>query len=90
MCCRGLQGLANAPYLSRFPFSALPCVAPCCAPGGVRVVSDRVGITARGAHPRLVRELLGHISVTMTIDLYTHVLPSMGEQTALAMDAVLS
>jgi hypothetical protein len=39
MCCRGLHELANAPYLSRFLFSGLPCVAPYCAPGGVRVVS---------------------------------------------------
>jgi hypothetical protein len=34
-----LHELANPAYLSRFPFSALPCVAPYCVPGGVRVVS---------------------------------------------------
>src|SRR5215208_3051859 len=38
--CRGVQGLANPAYLSRFPFSALPCVAPYCVPSGVRVVSE--------------------------------------------------
>jgi hypothetical protein len=32
-------GLARPAYLSRFLCSALPCVAPFCAPGGVRVVS---------------------------------------------------
>jgi integrase len=68
----------------------MPSVAPYCVPGGIRVVSNRVRITACGAHPRLVQELLGHTFVTMTIDRYAHVLPSMGEQTALAMDAVLS
>jgi hypothetical protein len=43
MRCRGLQGFAQAcksPYLSRFPFSALPSVAPYCVPGGIRVVSS--------------------------------------------------
>src|SRR5215211_5730345 len=39
MCCRGLHGLANAPFLRRFPFSALPCVAPYCVRGGIRVIS---------------------------------------------------
>src|SRR5918994_680586 len=45
MRCRGLHRLANPAYLSRFPFSALPCVAPYCVPGGVRVVS-----IVRGSH----------------------------------------
>src|SRR5215203_5183066 len=39
MCSRGLHRFANPPYLGRFPFSALPRVAPYCVPGGVRVVS---------------------------------------------------
>jgi hypothetical protein len=39
MRCRGLHSLANPAYLSPFPFSALPSVAPYCIPGGVRVVS---------------------------------------------------
>src|SRR5215212_9006227 len=39
MRCTGLQWLANAAYLEGFPFPALPCVAPYCVPGGIRVVS---------------------------------------------------
>jgi hypothetical protein len=39
MRCRGLLGVANPAFLEGFPFSALPCVAPYCAPGGIRVVS---------------------------------------------------
>jgi hypothetical protein len=39
MRCRGVQGVANPAYLSHFLFSGLPCVAPYCVPGGVRVVS---------------------------------------------------
>ena len=34
-----MQGVANAAYLEGVPFSGLPCVAPYCAPGGVKVVS---------------------------------------------------
>jgi hypothetical protein len=41
--CRVLQPLAELPYLSRFLFSALPCVAQYCVPGGVGVVSTGGG-----------------------------------------------
>jgi hypothetical protein len=39
MCCRGLHRNANPAYLRGFLCSGLPCVAPYCVPGGVRVVS---------------------------------------------------
>ena len=35
-----MQGIANAAYLEGFPFPALLRVAPYCAPGGIRVVSN--------------------------------------------------
>jgi integrase len=47
-------------------------------------------LLSRGHHPKLVQELLGHSSVAMTLDRYSHVLPRMGEQTATAMEAALS
>jgi integrase len=43
-----------------------------------------------GNLPKLVQELLGHVSVAMTLDRYSHVLPGMGEQTAAAMEAALT
>ena len=43
MRCRGLQEVANTPFLKGFPFSALRRVAPYCFPGGVRLVSGAVG-----------------------------------------------
>src|SRR5215213_864997 len=43
MCCRGVQGLANLPFLGRFLCSALLSVAPYCVPGGIRVVSSCCG-----------------------------------------------
>jgi hypothetical protein len=47
-------------------------------------------LLSRGQHPKLVQELLGHASVAMTLDRYSHVLPIMGDQTAAAMEAALS
>jgi integrase len=47
-------------------------------------------LLSRGHHPKLVQELLGHASVALTLDRYSHVLPGMGDQTAAAMDAALS
>ena len=43
-----------------------------------------------GHHPKLVQDLLGHASVALTLDRYSHVLPGMGDQTAKAMEAGLS
>ena len=40
MCCRRLQGAAKPAFLSRFLFCGLPSVAPYCAPGGIRLVSE--------------------------------------------------
>jgi integrase len=34
----------------------------------------------RGVHPKIVQELLGHATVAMTLDTYSHYLPSMGDQ----------
>ena len=47
-------------------------------------------LLSRGHHPKLVQELLGHASVAMTLDRYSHVLPGMGDQTTAAMEAALS
>jgi integrase len=40
-------------------------------------------------HPKVVSEMLGHGSVAITMDLYSHVLPSMQQRAADAMDAVM-
>jgi integrase len=47
-------------------------------------------LLSRGHHPKLVQDLLGHASIAMTLDRYSHVLPGMGDQTAAAMEAALS
>src|SRR5215212_2374043 len=47
-------------------------------------------LLAQGTHPKLVQELLGHATIAMTLDTYSHFLPSMGDQTVRAMEAALS
>ena len=43
-----------------------------------------------GIHPKVVQELLGHASVTITLDTYSHVLPSMQGEAADKMDSMLT
>ena len=47
-------------------------------------------LLGRGVHAKLVQELLGHATISVTLDTYSHVLPSMTDQTASAMEDVLS
>jgi hypothetical protein len=94
MRCRGLQELTIAPYLSRFPFSALPHVALYYVPGGIRVVSLQAHICftillARGTHPKYGQHLAGQASITMTLDRYSHWIPSVGRHAADSMDEAL-
>jgi integrase len=39
-----------------------------------------------GVHPKIVQELLGHSTIAITLDTYSHVLPGMGDIAAGAMD----
>jgi integrase len=42
------------------------------------------------AHPKCVQELLGHATISITLNIYSHVLPSMGNYTARATEEALS
>jgi site-specific recombinase XerD len=42
-----------------------------------------------GVHPKVVQELLGHASVTVTLDTYSHVLPNMQREAVGKMDSIL-
>ena len=46
-------------------------------------------LAGRGVHPKLVQHLLGHASITMTLDRYSHWIPSMGRHAADGMDEAL-
>ena len=43
----------------------------------------------QGVNAKFVQELLGHRDVSLTLNVYSHVLPDMGDQAAIAMDAAL-
>jgi integrase len=43
----------------------------------------------KNVHPKFVQELLGHASVAITLDTYSHMLPGMGDETANAIGEVL-
>ncbi len=45
---------------------------------------------ASGVHPKVVSERLGHASVAITLDTYSHVLPGLQAAAAEALDAVLA
>jgi integrase len=42
----------------------------------------------QGVHPKIVSERLGHASIGITLDTYSHVLPSMQQEAAAAVDAI--
>ena len=46
-------------------------------------------LLARGTHPTYVQKSLGHASVQLTLDRYSHWMPSMGRNTADAIDKAL-
>ncbi len=39
-----------------------------------------------GVHPKVVQERLGHSTIAMTMDIYSHVLPSMQREVANKID----
>jgi len=43
----------------------------------------------QGVHPKIVSERLGHASVAITLDLYSHLLPGMQEDAAAKLNRVL-
>jgi integrase len=44
---------------------------------------------AAGVHPKIASERLGHATVGITLDRYSHVLPGMQEEAVAKVDAAL-
>jgi integrase len=47
-------------------------------------------LLSRNTNPRLVQALLGHATVAITLDTYSHIIPGMGNHTARAMEDIFS
>ena len=45
---------------------------------------------AQNVHPKIVQERLGHSSIAITLDLYSHALPGLQQAAALGFDQVVS
>ena len=45
---------------------------------------------AQGVHPRIVMETLGHSQISLTLNTYSHVQPSMQRQAADQMEELLA
>lgn len=46
-------------------------------------------LAAKGVHPRVAMELLGHSNIGLTMEIYTHVAPELAKEAAAQIDAIL-
>jgi integrase len=46
-------------------------------------------LPAQGVNPRVVMEVLGHSQITLTLNTYSHVLPSLTRDAAERMESLL-
>jgi integrase len=47
-------------------------------------------LLAEGVHPRVVMDLLGHSTIALTMNTYSHVIPALERDAAERMNALLS
>ena len=47
-------------------------------------------LLSRGVHPKVVSEMLGHSTITLTLDTYSHLVPILHDQAAELMDSILT
>lgn len=47
-------------------------------------------LLSRSVHPKVVSEMLGHSTITLTLDTYSHLVPVLHDQAAELMDEILS
>ncbi len=45
---------------------------------------------SRNVHPKVVQEMLGHSTISLTLDTYSHYVPSLGEKATLAMEEMVT
>jgi integrase len=47
-------------------------------------------LLSKNVNPKIVSEMLGHATIAITLDTYSHVLPTMQESSAKAIEETLS
>jgi len=45
---------------------------------------------SKNVNPKIVQEMLGHATISQTMDTYSHVMPGMSDVTAEAIESALS
>jgi integrase len=46
-------------------------------------------LLSRNVNPKIVREMLGHATISQTMDTYSHVLPDMQDEAVAALETAL-
>ena len=46
-------------------------------------------LLSKNVHPKIVQEMLGHATITQTMDTYSHVMPGIGDVAATALEEAL-
>ena len=47
-------------------------------------------LLAAGVHPKVVQERLGHSQISLTLDTYSHVIPSLQDEAAEQFDKIVA
>lgn len=47
-------------------------------------------LLSKNVNPKIVQEMLGHATISQTMDTYSHVLPNMQDEAAAAMESALT
>mgnify|MGYP002780893604 CR=1 FL=1 len=89
--CNTKGGFVSMPNLHSNTWKPLLAAAklPAVTPYALRHTCATLLLIA-GVNPKVVAERLGHSSITLTLDTYSHVLPGMQAGAAAALDAVFS
>ena len=57
--------------------------------GGAALTAFYARQPSGGVHPKVVSERLGHATITITLDIYSHVTPALGEEVAAKVAAMV-
>ena len=73
------------------PLRALPSLRPECLQPIVSTIrhTHATMLLSEGVNPKVVAERLGHSTIVLTLDTYSHVLPDMQKQAADCIESLL-
>jgi integrase len=88
--CTGTGGLLDVGYVAHAKDRALAAAGlPHMRTHDLRHTAATY-LLSKGVHPKVVQELLGHSSITLTMNTYSHVLLSLQLEVAKHMDSLIS